>query len=215
MNETYRWARDRINDAVWGRKSSSSVFMRPPETGKTETALIVARDFHGAFIDRMSESEQKEFFFGIAKGEIHTLILDDPSNWLRESDFHSVLSVVKGLITGELQMGRATVFDINYSFPLRMKVAFLVFCTPDQWTIVRKRMKLVGLYDRSNMFFCDHDLETKNYIREEYKIHDYDKTNLPRFNCNGQEEDFCQDFITSATRRRPYIEKIKFEEYVA
>jgi hypothetical protein len=212
MNETYRWARNRINDAINGKKSSSSVFMRPPETGKTETALIIARDFHGAFIDRMSETEQKEFFTGIAKEKINTLIIDDPSNWLRESDFHAMLSVIKNLITGEVQMGRATVFDINFPFPLRMKIAFLIFCTPDQWTIIRKRVKLTGLYDRSSMFYCDHSPETKDYIKEQYEKHSYEKTNLPYFNCNGQ-EGFSQEFKISATRRRPFIEEIKFIEY--
>ncbi len=211
MNETYRWARDRINDAVSGKKSSSTVFIRPPERGKTETALIISRDFHGAFIDRMSETEQKEFFTGIAKEEVHTLMIDDPSNWLRESDFHAMLSVVKNLITGELQMGRATVFDINFPFPLRMKIALLMFCTPDQWTVIRKRVKLTGLYDRSTIFYCDHTPETTDYIKSYYEKHGCDKTNLPHFSCNG-EEGFSQEFKISATRRRPFMEGIKFEE---
>lgn len=211
MNETYRYAKMKITEAEQGKKSSCSVFIRAPDCGKTETAMIIVRDFRAIFLDRASETEQKEFFQNFAKSGINTIVLDDPSNWMNANDFKSAISILKNLISGELQMGRATVFDINLPFNINHKICVLLFCTPDQWTVIRKILKVIGLYDRSKIFYCDHDTNTKNYIAAEYEKHGYSKSNLPRFKLNGTSE-FSQKFLDSATGKRAFMEQIEFEE---
>lgn len=209
MNETYRMAKQCIDNAKAGVESSCVCFIRPANQGKTHTAQIIAIDEKAIVIPAMSVSEQKTWF--AEKVETPYFILDDPSDWFNILDRQHVLSILKNLLSGYVKSARATKFDYNISVPIEKKVAILLFMTDSQYSNLRRDMELVGLSARTSVFLSRHTIEEFERIKTEYNLHKYSSSNLPKFYINSNTE-FDDLFMRSATTKKYFSEQIQLEE---
>ncbi len=208
MNETYRKAKEYIEEVRKENESKAALFIRPSGQGKSHTAYIISRDFNGTIIPPMSTSEQKNWFGQHLNNQI--FVFDDPSDWFNEKDCLHVFSVIKNLLSGTLKASRATMFSINVPQLLEKSICFLMFSNEDQFNAIRKSLEKTGLLPRLDIFLSDQGDEQTKEIKKIYKEKKYSIRNLPSFE-NG-ENTFDEKYLSSFFTKIYFRETIKFTD---
>lgn len=209
VNETYRMARQAINEARQQRHSRCIGFVRPSNQGKTHTAHIIARDLGATLIPVMSISEQRNWFADRLENPI--FVFDDPSDWFIYIDRLHIFSILKNLVSGWLKSGRATKFDFNVPLPLDKKVCVLLFMNEEQYSAIRGELKMTGLAARMELYFTQHNEKTLNEIAYQYDDKGYSGQNLPHFKDIGG-DNFDKQYLESKKDKRYFNECVEFEE---
>lgn len=207
-NETYRMAKQAIQNAAQQRRSRCIGFVRPSNQGKTHTAHIISRDLGATIIPVMSITEQRTWFADRLDRPV--FIFDDPSDWFVYIDRLHIFSLMKNLISGWLKSGRATKFDFNVPVPIDKKVCILIFMNEEQYNMIRQELKMTGLAARMELYFTRHDEAITDKIEFEYADKNYSGQNLPHFK-DFDEEKYDKQFLNSHKEKRYYNEDVEFK----